>query len=84
MHKLAGGALNLGVSAAGRTGQQIELVADTGSTDGAAELIDLLEAQLEDGRTALLAYQAAYSSSVELRVRAGRGRVGMTRHSHQI
>ena len=31
-HKLAGGALNLGVTAAGRTAQQIELVADTGST----------------------------------------------------
>ena len=33
-HKLAGGALNLGVAAAGRTAQQIELVADTGSVDG--------------------------------------------------
>ncbi len=31
-HKLAGGALNLGVTAGGRTAQQIELVADTGST----------------------------------------------------
>ena len=62
-HKLAGGALNLGVTAAGRTAQQIELVADTGSTDGAVELLPLLEQALEEGRSALLAYQAAYSLS---------------------
>ena len=62
-HKLAGGALNLGVTAAGRTAQQIELVADTGSVDGAVELVDQLDAALEDGRTALRAYQASYTSS---------------------
>ena len=62
-HKLAGGALNLGVTAAGRTAQQIELAADTGSTEGAVELLPRLEAALEEGRTALLAYQAAYSRS---------------------
>ncbi len=61
-HKLAGGALNLGVMAAGRTAQQIELVADTGATAGAVELTDQLEIDLETGRTALLAYQASYSS----------------------
>ena len=49
--------------AAGRTAQQIELVADTGSTDGAVELTDQLERELEAGRTALLAYQATYSRS---------------------
>jgi CheY-like chemotaxis protein/HPt (histidine-containing phosphotransfer) domain-containing protein len=60
-HKLAGGALNLGVTAAGRTAQEIELVADTGSTDGAAVLVDRLEADLARGRAALLAYRATYS-----------------------
>jgi HPt (histidine-containing phosphotransfer) domain-containing protein len=61
-HKLAGGALNLGVMAAGRTAQQIELVADAGATAGAVELTDQLEIDLETGRTALLAYQASYST----------------------
>ncbi|MGN6781696.1 MAG: Hpt domain-containing protein, partial [Marmoricola sp.] len=60
-HKLAGGALNLGVTAAGRAAQEIELVADTGSTEAAASLLPRLEDALEQGRTALLAYQAAYS-----------------------
>jgi PAS domain S-box-containing protein len=60
-HKLAGGALNLGVTPAGRTAQQIEVVADTGSTAAAADLVALLETQLEDGRAALLAYQARYT-----------------------
>jgi len=62
-HKLAGGALNLGVTAAGRTAQQIELVADTGETQPAAGLVDQLAEELEQGRSALLAYQAAYSRS---------------------
>ncbi|MBA2956431.1 response regulator [Nocardioides sp. MAH-18] len=61
-HKLAGGALNLGVMAAGRTAQEIELVADTGSTDGAATLVDELERHLAEGRAALQAYQATYST----------------------
>ena len=61
-HKLAGGALNLGVTAAGRTAQQIELLADTGTTEGADVLTDQLERDLETGRTALLAYQATYST----------------------
>ena len=39
-HKLAGGALNLGVTAAGRVAQRIELAADTGSTEAAADLVD--------------------------------------------
>ena len=60
-HKLAGGALNLGVNAAGRTAQEIELVADTGSTDAAAPLVDRLEADLARGRAALRAYQATYT-----------------------
>jgi len=62
-HKLAGGALNLGVTPAGRTAQQIELVADTGTTAGAAELVDQLAEELELGRAALLAYQTRYSQA---------------------
>ena len=49
--------------AAGRTAQDIELAADTGSTAGAEALLPRLEQALEEGRTALLAYQAAYSRS---------------------
>jgi CheY-like chemotaxis protein/HPt (histidine-containing phosphotransfer) domain-containing protein len=60
-HKLAGGALNLGVTGAGEIAQQIELVADTGSVSGAGALVDELGTALEDGRAALLAYQASYS-----------------------
>jgi PAS domain S-box-containing protein len=60
-HKLAGSALNLGVTDAGRTAQEIELVADSGTTDGAVALLPRLEVALEEGRSALLAYQAAYS-----------------------
>jgi CheY-like chemotaxis protein/two-component sensor histidine kinase len=60
-HKLAGGALNLGVEEAGRTAQQVELLADTGSTEGADVLVERLAAALERGRAALLAYQATYS-----------------------
>ncbi|MCW2773373.1 MAG: Histidine kinase [Nocardioides sp.] len=60
-HKLAGGALNLGVTAAGRTAQEIELLADTGTTEGATPLVDRLEADLARGREALQAYQATYS-----------------------
>ncbi|ABL81487.1 MULTISPECIES: response regulator [unclassified Nocardioides] len=63
VHKLAGGALNLGVTRAGRTAQQIELIADTGTTDGAAELVEQLAEELADGRAALLAYQATYSAT---------------------
>jgi HPt (histidine-containing phosphotransfer) domain-containing protein len=61
VHKLAGGALNLGVTDAGRTAQQLELVVDDGNVDGAADLLPHLEEALERGRAALLAYQAAYS-----------------------
>jgi PAS domain S-box-containing protein len=63
VHKLAGGALNLGVAAAGRLAQEIELVADTGDTEGARDLLPRLGEELERGRAALLAYQAAYSPS---------------------
>ena len=60
-HKLAGGALNLGVTPAGRVAQQIELAVDTGATERCADLLDELEEALEAGRAAILAYQASYS-----------------------
>ncbi|GAA4369625.1 response regulator [Nocardioides caricicola] len=62
VHKLAGGALNLGVQDAGRTAQEIELIADTGTTEGTAALLDQLESELELGRESLRAYQETYSS----------------------
>ncbi len=70
-HKLAGGALNLGVTPAGRVAQQIELVAQSGSTESAAALVDELDVALERGRAAVLAYQAAYSQDS-----SGRGSSG--------
>lgn len=63
VHKLAGGALNLGVMGAGRTAQEIELIADTGSTAGTEALLAQLETELELGRESLLFYQATYSTS---------------------
>ena len=62
-HKLAGGALNLGVTAAGRIAQQIELVADTGSTAEVADLVEQLDVALARGRASVLAYQATYSTA---------------------
>ncbi|MFC4787295.1 response regulator [Nocardioides sp. MAHUQ-72] len=62
-HKLAGGALNLGVTPAGRIAQQIELAVESGSVAGAAELVDELEEALALGRSAVLAYQASYSTA---------------------
>lgn len=61
-HKLAGGALNLGVTPAGRIAQQIEVAVDAGDAAGAAALLGQLERALEEGRAAVLAYQASYSA----------------------
>ena len=62
-HKLAGGALNLGITRAGRTAQQLELAAERGSLDDAGGLIEELDGALERGRAAVLAYQADYQSA---------------------
>ena len=62
-HKLAGGALNLGVTAAGRIAQQIEQVAGTGSIAEVADLVEQLDLALARGRASVLAYQATYSTS---------------------
>ncbi|WP_372729538.1 response regulator [Nocardioides sp.] len=60
-HKLAGGALNLGVERAGRIAQQIETAVDQGTSELAGPLIEALDEALTEGRTALLDYQATYS-----------------------
>lgn len=61
-HKLAGSALNLGVSAAGEAAREIEWLGDAGTIEGARELIPELERSLEQGRVALLTYQATYTN----------------------
>lgn len=61
-HKLAGGALNLGVTYAGEALRMLESVSDRGTTEGATELLDQVEAALARGRAALAAYQAEYRS----------------------
>jgi PAS domain S-box-containing protein len=60
-HKLAGGALNLGVTPAGRIAQRLELAVEGSDLSGAGSLVDELDAALTQGRAALLAYQASYS-----------------------
>ena len=60
-HKLAGGALNLGVTTAGRIAQQIEVAVDTGATEGCEQLLGQLERALEAAARRVLAYQASYS-----------------------
>lgn len=59
-HKLAGGALNLGVTYAGEAARRIEAIADEGTVDGASELLPAVDAALARGREELAAYQAAY------------------------
>ncbi len=60
-HKLAGSALNLGVTDAGETAQRVELACDGDTDECVAELVDALGDALERGRAALLAYRATYS-----------------------
>ncbi len=59
-HRLAGSALNLGVTGVGNRARELELIADGGTTSGAAGLLPGLADALAQGVTALLAYQAAY------------------------
>ena len=61
-HRLAGGALNLGVTYAGEAVRQLEAIADGGTTEGAADLLDEVAEALERGRQALAAYQAGYQA----------------------
>ena len=59
-HRLAGSASNLGVVRVGQLARDLELLADRGTTAGAADLLPELAEALAQGRTAVLAYQAAY------------------------
>ncbi|CAB4722069.1 MAG: response regulator [Actinobacteria bacterium] len=60
-HKLAGGAANLGVPYAGDAVRALEHLADTGTVDGAADLMPGVEQALGRARAALAAYQATYA-----------------------
>lgn len=60
-HKIAGSALNLGVPRAGEAARALELLGDSGSTDGAAALLAELDEAMALGRELLLAYQRTYS-----------------------
>ena len=61
-HRLAGGALNLGVTYAGEAVRLVEAISDEGTVEGAAELLPQVEEALERGRRALAAYQEDYRS----------------------
>ncbi len=64
-HKLAGSALNLGAPRAGEAAREIELLGDSGTTDGALDLLFELEAACERARELLLRYQASYQDQGE-------------------
>lgn len=61
-HRLAGGALNLGLPRVGAIARELEHLADRGTTAGAAEILPRLESAIEAGRAALLEYQQGYRS----------------------
>jgi CheY-like chemotaxis protein len=61
-HRLAGGALNLGVTYAGEAVRLLEAISDEGTVEGAAELLPQVEEALERARRALAAYQEDYRS----------------------
>ncbi len=60
-HKLAGSALNLGVVGSAAAAREIEWLGDTGTTQGALELLATLETALAEGRVLLDHYQATYA-----------------------
>ncbi|WP_168929606.1 response regulator [Nocardioides sp. GY 10127] len=62
-HKLAGGALNLGVRRAGESVQRIEILADSGSVEGALALLAPAEEALAQARRSLAAYQDTYRTT---------------------
>ncbi|WP_426245423.1 response regulator [Nocardioides sp. LHG3406-4] len=59
-HRLAGSAGNLGLVAAREAVSALELLADSGSTGGAASLLPRAEREVTRGRDALLDYQATH------------------------
>ncbi len=58
-HRLAGSALNLGLTVAGEAARAVELCVDAGATDDLPELVGALDAALEDGLGELQRYRAA-------------------------
>ncbi|MDN4175563.1 response regulator [Nocardioides sp. SOB77] len=62
-HKLAGSALNLGVTEVGAAARELEFLGDAGTTEGAARLLAVLDAAVQRGQGLLEAYRAAYSSA---------------------
>ncbi len=62
-HKIAGSALNLGVPRAGQTARALELLADTGTVEGAGPLLVELDEAMTSGRKLLLDYQRTYTDS---------------------
>jgi PAS domain S-box-containing protein len=60
-HKIAGSALNLGVPRAGEAARALEHLTETGTTEGAEELLGELHAAMAEARALLLAYRATYA-----------------------
>jgi CheY-like chemotaxis protein len=59
-HRLKGSALNLGLPSVGHLAYELEMLGDTGTTDGAAALLEALEAALSRAVEEMLGYQRAY------------------------
>ena len=59
-HRLKGSALNLGLPAVGHLAYELEMLGDTGTTNGAAELVEDLEEALTRAVEEMLAYQRGY------------------------
>ncbi len=60
-HRLSGSASNLGVAWVSTIARELELVADGGTTEGAAALLPVLAEGFDRGRVSLLDYQTAYA-----------------------
>jgi len=59
-HKIAGSALNLGLTRAGEAARAIELATDSGLTNGVDALLPELREAMTEGRQLLLDYQATH------------------------
>ena len=62
-HRLAGGAANLGLIAVAAAARDLELLADKGTTHGAADVLPRLAEALDGGRSAVLAYRDSYGGA---------------------
>ncbi len=59
-HKIAGSALNLGLTRAGEAARAVELATDSGLTKGVDALVPELREAMAEGRQLLLDYQSTY------------------------